>query len=300
MTDYEHCLLCPRQCGIDRTRAKGRCGCTSRLLLSRAALHFWEEPCISGSGEQAPGSGTVFFSGCSLGCAFCQNYEISRGAKGKEATAGRLAEIFLQLQNQGAANINLVTPDHYLPHIEAAMALAKPSLTIPVAANCSGYETPETIARLAAFTDIFMPDLKFFSEALSGQLAGAPDYFAVARRAVLQMVELAGKPVFDGDGMLKSGVIIRHLVLPGHKDDSLALLDFLSQNLEPDAFVLSLMSQYTPYRKLPWPELNRRLSTYEYRTVTDAADRLGFALIYTQQRSAAKEEYTPPFDFEGV
>ncbi|MCI6640101.1 MAG: radical SAM protein [Pygmaiobacter massiliensis] len=298
--DYKNCKLCPRHCGTDRESKPGRCGCKSELLVSRAALHYWEEPCISGTGPKAPGSGTVFFSGCSLGCCFCQNYQISRGANGKSITADRLGEIFLELQQQGAANINLVTPDHYLPHIERAIQQTGSLLHVPVAVNCSGYETLETVERMGKFAPIFMPDFKYFSSSLSNSLAQAPDYFSVASQAIRRMTELAGPPVWNEAGMLVRGVIVRHLVLPGHLQDSLSLLQWLARQLGTDGFILSLMSQYTPYRPLKQKELNRRLSSYEYRIVTQEADRLGFSLVYTQQRTAAKEEYTPPFDGEGV
>lgn len=297
---YQHCTLCPRNCGVDRTQTRGRCGCTDTLLLSRAALHFWEEPCISGTGKDAPGSGTVFFSGCSLGCCFCQNHEISRGAVGKATTQARLTEIFLELQAKGAANINLVTPDHYLPDVLAALSAARPGLRIPVACNCSGYETVETVRALAEHANIFMPDLKFFSPDVSEKLARAKDYFAVASPAISEMVRLAGPPRFDDNEMLHSGVIIRHLILPGHHKDSLQLLDWLAEALPKDGFILSLMSQYTPYLQSPYAELNRKLSSYEYKAVVAHAEALGFAYIYTQQRTAAKEEYTPPFDLEGI
>lgn len=297
---YQHCTLCPRNCGVDRTQTRGRCGCTDTLLLSRAALHFWEEPCISGIGKDAPGSGTVFFSGCSLGCCFCQNHEISRGAVGKAVTQARLCEIFLELQAKGAANINLVTPDHYLPDVVAALAGVRNQLCIPVACNCSGYETVETVRALASQTNIFMPDLKFYSPALSEQFARAKDYFAVASRAISEMVQLAGSPRFDKGEMLQSGVIIRHLVLPGHHKDSLQLLDWLADTFPKDGFILSLMSQYTPYLPSPYTELNRKLSSYEYKAVVTHAEALGFEYLYTQQRTAAKEEYTPPFDLEGI
>lgn len=300
MNPYQHCTLCPRGCGVDRTKTRGRCGCGDTLLLSRAALHFWEEPCISGTGKNAPGSGTVFFSGCSLGCCFCQNHEISRGAVGKAVTRHRLAEIFLELQAKGAANLNLVTPDHYLPDVLAALAAVRPQLRIPVACNCSGYETPDTVRALAGQTDIFMPDLKFFDPALSEKFACAKDYFAVASSAIPEMVRLAGPPRFDENEMLQSGVIVRHLVLPGHHKDSLLLLDWLAAALPKDGFILSLMSQYTPYLQSPYAELNRKLSSYEYKNVVARAEVLGFEYIYTQQRTAAKEEYTPPFDLEGV
>lgn len=300
MTGYEHCVLCPRRCGIDRTRRAGPCGGTDRLRLARAALHFWEEPCISGEGAQAPGSGTVFFSGCTLHCCFCQNYQISECNKGKEISEERLAEIFLELQKKGAANLNLVTGDQFLPGILRALALARPSLAIPTAWNCGGYETVECVERLRGAVQIYMPDLKYFDAGLAAQLSRAPDYFAVASRAIPAMVKQVGAPVYDSRGLLQSGVIVRHLVLPGHRDDSIRLLHWLADTLPADRFILSLMSQYTPYRALPEKELNRRLSSFEYGEVTEEALRLGFTHAYTQQRTAAREEYTPDFDLTGL
>lgn len=297
---YAHCTLCPRRCGLDRARAPGPCGGTDRLRVARAALHFWEEPCISGQGPKAPGSGTVFFSGCSLHCCFCQNYAISEQLAGKEISEGRLAEIFLSLQRQGAANLNLVTGTHYLPGILQGLKLARPALSLPVAWNCSGYETEETVRRLQGQVQLFLPDLKYFDPALSGRFSHATDYFFYASRAIRQMIRQVGPPVFDGSGLLRSGVLIRHLVLPGHRQDSLKLLDWMAEALPKGSFLLSLMCQYTPYRPLPYRELNRRLSTFEYDQVTQRALQLGFTQAYTQQRTAAKEEYTPDFDLTGV
>ena len=300
MTGYKDCKLCPRGCGIDRTQHIGPCGGGSLPRLARAALHYWEEPCISGEGKDAPGSGTVFFSGCTLRCCFCQNYEISAQNLGREVSEERLGEIFLQLQSQGAANLNLVTGTQYIPSILRALEITGDRLRIPVVWNCGGYETVESIEALAGKVQIFMPDLKYYDCALSARLSHAPDYFDRASRAILRMIELAGPPVFDPRGLLRSGVILRHLVLPGHREDSLRLLDWIASTLPRDGFLLSLMSQYTPYRKLPYPELNRRLSSFEYNKVIDHALNLGLTHTYTQQRTAAKEEYTPPFDLTGV
>ena len=300
MTGYKDCKLCPRGCGIDRTQHIGPCGGGSLPRLARAALHYWEEPCISGEGKDAPGSGTVFFSGCTLRCCFCQNYEISAQNLGREVSDERLGEIFLQLQSQGAANLNLVTGTQYIPSILRALEITGDRLRIPVVWNCGGYETVESIEALAGKVQIFMPDLKYYDCALSARLSRAPDYFDRASRAILRMIELAGPPVFDPRGLLRSGVILRHLVLPGHREDSLRLLDWIASMLPRDGFLLSLMSQYTPYRKLPYPELNRRLSSFEYNKVIDHALDLGLIRTYTQQRTAAKEEYTPPFDLTGV
>lgn len=300
MTGYKDCKLCPRGCGIDRAQHIGPCGGGSLPRLARAALHYWEEPCISGEGKDAPGSGTVFFSGCTLRCCFCQNYEISAQNLGREVSEERLGEIFLQLQSQGAANLNLVTGTQYIPSILRALEITGDRLRIPVVWNCGGYETVESIETLAGKVQIFMPDLKYYDCALSARLSRAPDYFDRASRAILRMIELAGPPVFDPRGLLRSGVILRHLVLPGHREDSLRLLDWIASTLPRDGFLLSLMSQYTPYRKLPYPELNRRLSSFEYNKVIDHALNLGLTRTYTQQRTAAKEEYTPPFDLTGV
>ena len=300
MTGYKDCKLCPRGCGIDRTQHIGPCGGGSLPRLARAALHYWEEPCISGEGKDAPGSGTVFFSGCTLRCCFCQNYEISAQNLGRKVSEERLGEIFLQLQSQGAANLNLVTGTQYIPSILRALEITGDRLRIPVVWNCGGYETVESIETLAGKVQIFMPDLKYYDCALSARLSRAPDYFDRASRAILRMIELAGPPVFDPRGLLRSGVILRHLVLPGHREDSLRLLDWIASTLPRDGFLLSLMSQYTPYRKLPYPELNRRLSSFEYNKVIDHALDLGLTRTYTQQRTAAKEEYTPPFDLTGV
>lgn len=300
MTGYKDCKLCPRGCGIDRTQHIGPCGGGSLPRLARAALHYWEEPCISGEGKDAPGSGTVFFSGCTLRCCFCQNYEISAQNLGREVSEERLGEIFLQLQSQGAANLNLVTGTQYIPSILRALEITGDRLRIPVVWNCGGYETVESIEALAGKVQIFMPDLKYYDCALSARLSRAPDYFDRTSRAILRMIELAGPPVFDPRGLLRSGVILRHLVLPGHREDSLRLLDWIASALPRDGFLLSLMSQYTPYRKLPYPELNRRLSSFEYNKVIDHALDLGLTRTYTQQRTAAKEEYTPPFDLTGV
>lgn len=300
MTGYKDCKLCPRGCGIDRTQHIGPCGGGSLPRLARAALHYWEEPCISGEGKDAPGSGTVFFSGCTLRCCFCQNYEISAQNLGREVSEERLGEIFLQLQSQGAANLNLVTGTQYIPSILRALEITGDRLRIPVVWNCGGYETVESIETLAGKVQIFMPDLKYYDCALSARLSRAPDYFDRASRAILRMIELAGPPVFDPRGLLRSGVILRHLVLPGHRENSLRLLDWIASALPRDGFLLSLMSQYTPYRKLPYPELNRRLSSFEYNKVIDHALDLGLTRTYTQQRTAAKEEYTPPFDLTGV
>ena len=287
------CILCPRQCGVDRTERVGYCGSGSLPKVARAAKHHWEEPCISGT----EGSGTVFFSGCTLGCVFCQNREISRGGTGREVTVEHLADIFKRLEGQGVHNLNLVTPTHFTPQILQALELAKP--TVPVVMNCGGYERVETLRQWEGKVQVYLPDLKYFSPELSAKYSAAPDYFAVASKAIVEMHRQQPQLVWEGD-LLKSGLIIRHLVLPGCMKDSLQILDFLDKHLPKDSFLLSLMSQYTPTENCKqFPEINRRVTTYEYRKVADRAAELGFS-GFAQDRRSAKEEYTPPFNLEGV
>lgn len=287
------CILCPRQCGVDRTERVGYCGSGSFPKVARAAKHHWEEPCISGT----EGSGTVFFSGCTLGCVFCQNREISRGGIGREVTVEHLADIFKRLEGQGVHNLNLVTPTHFTPQILQALELAKP--TVPIVMNCGGYERVETLRQWEGKVQVYLPDLKYFSPELSAKYSAAPDYFAVASKAIMEMHRQQPQLVWEGD-LLKSGLIIRHLVLPGCMKDSLQILDFLDNHLPKDSFLLSLMSQYTPTENCKkFPEINRRVTTYEYRKVADRAAELGF-FGFAQDRRSAKEEYTPPFNLEGV
>ena len=294
------CALCPRRCGADRAAGQaGYCGAAGTLKVARAALHFWEEPCISGT----RGSGTVFFSGCALKCCYCQNYPISAESFGREITVERLAEIFLELQGQGAHNINLVTPGQWQPWIIAALDKARADgLRLPIVCNTGGYETAESVARWQGYIDIWLADLKYVSPALSAQLSAAPDYFAVAKTAIEAMMAQAGRPVCDAEGMMRRGVILRHLALPGHIDDSFAVLDQMAawNDADPGCFVPSLMSQYTPFYKAKEAGIGRRITTYEYRRVVNYAVDKGLAAGYMQQRSSAKEEYTPAFDLSGV
>lgn len=291
------CHLCPRACGVNRLTQTGFCHGGAKVKLARAALHFWEEPCISGT----RGSGTVFFSGCPLQCCYCQNYTISAENFGKEITVPTLAEIFIRLQQEGAHNINLVTATHYLPWVLQALRLAKPRLHIPIVYNTSGYETCETLQQLEGIVDIYLTDLKYVSSDLGLQYSGAADYFAVASLAVQEMCRQTGAPVLDADGILQRGVIVRHLALPGTLSDSKAVLQFLAQALPKDGFLLSLMSQYVPaYHALQHPQLKRRIATYEYRTAVDTAVTLGLTGGYLQQKSSAQTEYTPVFDLAGI
>ena len=292
----EACRVCPRQCGAYRseTSGAGRCGMGADAVVARAALHFWEEPCISGT----RGSGAVFFTGCPLGCVFCQNYGISSEKKaGRRLTAAQLAALFRSLEEQGAHNINLVTPTHFTPAILEALSLRKPS--VPVVWNTGGYETPETLALLRGRVDIFLPDLKFAEGPLAAELCGAPDYPRTAQAAVLEMAKQTGPAVFDADGLLVRGTVVRHLILPGHTKNSIAVLEWLAANL-PEGVPVSLMAQYVPCgRAAEHPPLGRRITRREYDKVLDRLFALGLD-GYVQEPESAKKEYIPPFDLTGV
>lgn len=297
LLDFTNCHLCPRNCGINRNISVGFCGCDSTLKAARAALHHWEEPCISGT----CGSGAVFFSGCTLKCCFCQNHLISQGTLGKELSPKRLGEIFLSLQEQGAHNIDLITATQFLPQILPALDFVKHKLHIPVIYNCGGYEKTETLALLKDYIDIYLPDLKYFDSALSWRYSKAKNYFEVASEAIPYMIEQTGGLRYDTQGILQKGVIIRHMVLPGGKEDSMQLLHWIKENLPKGNYLLSLLSQYTPfYKSSDYPEINRRITTYEYNKVLDTAISLGLTQGFMQEKSSAKEEYTPPFDLEGI
>lgn len=284
-------------CRTDRRKKPGLCGQGTSLRAARAALHFWEEPCLSEHG----GSGAVFFSGCTLRCCYCQNYKISQEGLGKEISPEKLEEIFLRLQDEGARNIDLITATHFLPSILPVLHKVKPYLHIPVVYNCGGYERVETLRMLEGYVDVYLPDLKYFSPETSRKYSGAPDYFQYASQAIPEMIRQCGSPVFDQEGMLVHGVLIRHMVLPGQKDDSIRLLHWMKESLPKKRWLISLMSQYTPfYRAGSHPKINRRLTTYEYQKVLDTALSLGLDQGYMQERTSAKEEYTPPFDLEGL
>jgi len=296
---YTSCTLCPRMCHADRIHSHGFCGAGAALKIARAALHPWEEPCISGTN----GSGTVFFSGCTLKCVFCQNNTLSHENFGKEISIRRLADIFLELQSQGAHNINLVTATHYLPSIKEALDMAGTALHIPVVYNCGGYERPETLREFSDYIDIYLPDLKYYDSSLSEKYSSARDYFPVASKAIEEMIRLTGGLKWNPENpsLLQKGVIIRHMVLPGAKNDSIKLLHWMKDALPEGQFMVSLMSQYTPfYKSSLYPEINRRITSYEYQKVLDTAINLGLVHGYMQEKSSAKEEYTPPFDLSGV
>lgn len=297
LLDTSCCQLCPRTCKVNRQLATGFCGCTNEVKVARAALHMWEEPCISGK----KGSGTVFFSGCTLKCCFCQNFQINCENFGKILSASQLSEVFLKLQEEGAHNLNLVTPTQYLPFIIEALDKIKSVFSIPVIYNCGGYERPEIISLLKDYVDIYMPDLKYYDTSLSFSYSKAKDYFFFASKAILKMVQQTGTPVFNEDGILQKGVLIRHLVLPGCKEDSVKLLEWLSEALPKGSFLLSLLSQYTPvYKAREYPKINRRITTYEYNKVLDKAIALGLDQGFMQERSSASSLYTPSFHLEGL
>lgn len=298
------CRMCPRVCGADRAAGlAGYCGADDKLVVARAALHHWEEPCLSGAPEDARGSGTVFFSGCALRCCYCQNYPISQQGVGKAITAQHLAEIFLRLQQNGARNLNLVTATQYLPWVLEALESARSAgLALPVVYNTGGYETVETVKSLDGYVDVWLADFKYASPNLADRLSSARDYPAVAEAALRQMLIQTGAPVYDAEGFLQRGVIVRHLALPGCTEDSFAVLQTLARIRKETGipFVPSLMSQFTPFYKAAERGLGRRITTYEYRKVIDEAIRLGLTDGYMQEKSSAREEYTPPFNLEGV
>lgn len=296
--DHSGCRLCPRRCGALREQGEtGLCGANETLRVARAALHFWEEPPISGS----RGSGTVFFSNCCLRCVYCQNAAIASGELGKDISVKRLAEIFIELQNQGAHNINLVTPTHYVRQIIAALDIArqaKPALTLPVVYNTSGYELPETIRSLANYIDVFLTDFKYASCELAAKYSNAADYPQVALAALQEMVALMGDFVLSEDGILQRGVIVRHLVLPGHVDDSLQVIQTVFAAVA-NQVCYSLMNQYTPMPGAP-ANLQRKLSEAEYAEVIDYALDLGITNSFMQVGDTAQESFIPPFDFTGI
>ena len=288
------CSACPRNCKIDRTSSPGFCGVTNTFRVARAALHHWEEPCISGS----KGSGTVFFSGCNLKCVYCQNFEISHNAFGKDISDERLIQVFDELIEQGAHNINLVNPTHYALRLAELLKKERPS--VPIVYNTSGYEKVETLKALDRIVDIYLTDLKYCDGKVSQKYSKAEDYFDFTADAICEMKRQQPDDVFDKNGIMQKGVIIRSLILPGNISQSMKALDFVAQKFGNETIV-SLMSQYTPCGKSEeYPTINRRISKREYNTVLNHLDSLGFENAYVQELSSAKEEYIPPFDLTGV
>lgn len=294
----ESCTLCPRRCRINRLAGeRGYCGMTAEVMGARAALHMWEEPCISG----VRGSGAVFFSGCSLGCVFCQNRPIAAGEVAKPVPLLRLTEIFLELQEQGAANINLVTAGHFAPQTAWALAEAKRrGLRIPVVYNSSGYESKEALETLGDQVDVWLPDFKYMDPGLAKKYSHAEDYPRTACQAVDWMVHRAGLCEFDQEGYVQKGVIVRHLILPGHTKDSMAVLKYLHERYG-DSIYISIMNQYTPLPQVEaYPELARRVTKREYEKVLDYALELGISNGFFQEGETARESFIPLFDYEGL
>ena len=293
------CRLCPRNCGVDRSRQTGFCKAGNKVKLARAALHFWEEPCISGE----EGSGTVFFSGCPLQCVFCQNHQISAECYGKEVSIKRLAEIFLELQNQGANNINLVTGGHFVPQIIAALDQArKKGLNLPIVYNTSGYEKVETLRRLNGYVDVYLPDFKYLDPEHAKKYSGAEDYPEVAKAALEEMVRQTGNPVFNDVGIMTKGVIVRHLLLPGCLRDARRIVKYLYETYG-DQIYMSLMNQYTPLDTLnreKYPELAKKVTKKAYDVLVDYAIDLGVEQAFIQEGETAKESFIPDFSYEGV
>ena len=279
-------------CGVNReTGTVGYCKASDRVRIARADLHMWEEPPISGSG----GSGTVFFSGCSLGCIYCQNREISRNAVGREVSVEELARIFLELKEKGAHNINLVTPTHFVPSIISAVSAARArGLDIPIVYNTSSYEREETLELLRGTVDVWLPDLKYYRSDTAKKYSNAPDLPEVSRRAIAKMVDIAGEPRFDENGMMTRGVIVRILLLPSHLAEAKLNLKYLYETYG-DKIYISLMSQYTPFGNMPKP-LDRRVTVAEYDELVSYAERLGVENAYIQERESASESFIPPFD----
>lgn len=294
MLSYAHCTLCPRRCGVDRTRGQlGFCKMPGQIHAARAGVHYWEEPVISGSF----GSGAVFFSGCTLKCAFCQNYDISQENFGKPMTSAELRAAFERLIDEGVQNVNLVTPTHFLPDILPAL---EPKLPVPVVYNCGGYESVETLRQLEGKIDVYLPDFKYSDNALAKKLSSAPDYFETASAAILEMYRQVGKPVIEGDEM-KRGVLVRHLVLPGCVDNSLGVLDWVAEHFRSGDILFSLMSQYVPMgRAAEMPPFDRRITELEYDSVLSYMMLLGIEDGYTQDFSSAERGYTPSFDLTGL
>lgn len=294
MLSYAHCTLCPRRCGVDRTRGQlGFCKMPGQVHAARAGVHYWEEPVISGSF----GSGAVFFSGCTLKCAFCQNYDISQENFGKPLTSAELRAAFERLIDEGVQNINLVTPTHFLPDILPAL---EPKLPVPVVYNCGGYESVETLRQLEGKIDVYLPDFKYSDNVLAEKLSSAPDYFETASAAILEMYRQVGKPVIEGDEM-KRGVLVRHLELPGCVDNSLGVLDWVAEHFRSGDILFSLMSQYVPMgRAVEMPPFDRRITELEYDSVLSYMMLLGIEDGYTQDFSSAERGYTPSFDLTGL
>lgn len=298
MNKYEDCLLCPRKCGINRSTGQtGVCGVSSEIKVARAALHYWEEPCISGK----KGSGAVFFSGCSLHCVFCQNREISDGKEGKVISKERLSDIFMELAGKGANNINLVTPGQYIPDIVWAVNNARSrGMKLPIIYNTSGYENVTELKLLEGIVDVYLPDFKYMDSTLSAMYSRAKDYPSVAKQALSEMVRQQPDVVIDdATGFIQKGVIVRQLLLPGHVNDAKAVLKYLYDTYHDHVYI-SMMSQFTPIALKDYPEINRTVTRREYERLVDYALEIGITNAFIQEGDVAKDSFIPAFDCEGV
>ena len=298
MNKYENCLLCPRKCGINRSTGQtGVCGVSSEIKVARAALHYWEEPCISGK----RGSGAVFFSGCSLHCVFCQNREISDGKEGKVISKERLSDIFMELAGKGANNINLVTPGQYIPDIVWAVNDAKSrGMKLPIIYNTSGYENVTELKLLEGIVDVYLPDFKYMDSTLSARYSRAKDYPSVAKQALSEMVRQQPDVVIDNaTGLIQKGVIVRQLLLPGHVNDAKAVLKYLYDTYRDHVYI-SMMSQFTPIALKDYPEINRTVTKREYERLVNYALEIGITNAFIQEGDVAKDSFIPAFDCEGV
>lgn len=298
MNKYENCLLCPRKCGINRSTGQtGVCGVSAEIRVARAALHYWEEPCISGK----KGSGAVFFSGCSLHCVFCQNREISDGKAGKVISKERLSDIFIELAGKGANNINLVTPGQYIPDIVWAVNDARSrGMKLPIVYNTSGYENVTELKLLDGIVDVYLPDFKYMDSALSAKYSRAKDYPSVAKQALSEMVRQQPDVVIDdATGLIQRGVIVRQLLLPGHVNDAKAILKYLHDTYQNSIYI-SMMSQFTPIALKDYPEINRTVTRREYERLIDYAIKIGITNAFIQEGDVAKDSFIPAFDCEGV
>lgn len=290
------CTLCPRNCGVDRKEKTGFCSAPDCIRVARASKHMWEEPPISGKS----GSGTIFFSHCNLKCVYCQNYKISAEGFGKDITVEDLSHIMLSLQNDGAANINLVSPTPYTHLISEAVRSCKDELKIPIIWNTGGYEKAQTIRDLNGIVDVFLTDMKYISSDLASEYSNAKDYPIHAVSALHAMLETVGKEEYSPDGMIRKGVIVRHLVLPSHRDESIKVLELLKNKFGTEDYSLSLMRQYYPcYMAEKYPKINRTVTSYEFQKVSEYAEKLGFHGFY-QEKGSEKESYTPAFDLSGI
>lgn len=298
MNKYDNCLLCPRKCGINRSTGQtGVCGVSSEIKVARAALHYWEEPCISGK----KGSGAVFFSGCSLHCVFCQNREISDGKAGKVISKERLSDIFMELAVKGANNINLVTPGQYIPDIVWAVNDAKSrGMKLPIIYNTSGYENVTELKLLEGIVDVYLPDFKYMDSTLSAMYSRAKDYPSVAKQTLSEMVRQQPDVVIDdATGLIQKGVIVRQLLLPGHVNDAKAVLKYLYDTYHDHVYI-SMMSQFTPIALKDYPEINRTVTRREYERLVDYALKIGITNAFIQEGDVAKDSFIPAFDCEGV